>query len=120
MAGAPQDAPNAETRVLKAKARLVELALESKAAPGLVERAADTVRQHPWQAVALAMVTGVALGAASKRTTAGAPPVVTPWMGLVADLALRALRGVPRFGTRSTVAAGAQASSPGDPTGSEG
>lgn len=120
MAGAAQDAPNAEARVLNAKARLVELALESKAAPGLMERAADTVRERPWQAIALAMVTGVALGGASKRTTTGAPPVVAPWMGLVTDLALRALRGEARSGTRSKAAAGAEASSQGRPTGSEG
>src|SRR5690606_28761998 len=91
MAGTAQDATEASVRVLNAKARLVELAIEAEAAPGPVERAADAVRAHPWRGVAIALVAGALLGAAPRRSAGVARPLLTPLMGLATDLALRAL-----------------------------
>src|SRR5690606_39211766 len=88
MAGAAQDATEASVRVLNAKARLVELAIEAEAAPGPVERAADAVRAHPWRGVAIALVAGALLGAAPRRSAGVARPLLTPLMGLATDLAL--------------------------------
>jgi hypothetical protein len=96
VAGAAQDAAEASVRVLNAKARLVELAIEAEAAPGPVERAADAVRAHPWRGVAIALVAGALLGAAPRRSSGVARPLLTPLMGLATDLAVRALGGAPR------------------------
>lgn len=120
MAGTAQDATEASVRVLNAKARLVELAIEAEAAPGPVERAADAVRAHPWRGVAIALVAGALLGAAPRRSAGVARPLLTPLMGLATDLALRALGSGTRPDDGTVTGQAPAAPFRTTPTGSEG
>lgn len=76
-------------RVQLAKARLAQVAAQVDAQPGPVERAADGIRSRPWQGVGVALLAGVALGAARRRALPALVPMVVPLLRRVARAGLR-------------------------------
>ena len=71
-----EDVVNA--RVQLAKARLAHAAAQADAQPGPVERAAEGIRSRPWRGVGLALLAGVALGAARRQVLPAVVPALVP------------------------------------------
>lgn len=68
----------ADARVAAAKLRLLRLAEEASRPPALVGSTAAFVRRAPWQGLAIAFFTGLALGMAPRSTLGRLGPLLGP------------------------------------------